>query len=71
VEVLLSEVLLSVDGMSCQHCVQSVKQALRILDGVREVTVDLTAKTVRIQGSALNRAVLAETIAAAGFAVEE
>jgi copper ion binding protein len=33
--------VLKVKGMSCQHCVMSVKKALGQLDGVRNVNVDL------------------------------
>ena len=32
---------IEVKGMSCQHCVNAVTQALSALDGVKNVTVDL------------------------------
>ncbi len=37
-----------VPDVSCQHCVQAITQALRPIDGVREVEVDLATKTVRV-----------------------
>lgn len=36
---------LTVDGMSCQHCVQAVTKAVQALPGVTDVQVDLAAKT--------------------------
>ena len=34
---------LKVSGMTCNHCVHTVKQALENLDGVEEAKVDLGA----------------------------
>lgn len=42
--------LVHIEGMSCQHCVMSVKKGLSSLDGVTEVDVNLEAKTARING---------------------
>ncbi len=30
-----------IKGMSCQHCVKSVKKALEEVNGIRDVSVDL------------------------------
>jgi copper chaperone len=40
--------IIKVDGMSCQHCVMSVTNALKDQDGVSSVAVDLAAKTVTV-----------------------
>lgn len=40
---------LTVEGMSCNHCVNSIKKAVGILDGVDNVNIDLKAKTVTIE----------------------
>ena len=37
-----------VEGMSCQHCVASIKKAVGELKGVDSVAVDLKAKTVTV-----------------------
>jgi copper chaperone len=37
-----------VEGMSCNHCVNSIKKAVGELDGVGTVDVDLTTKKVRV-----------------------
>ena len=42
---------LKVKGMSCQHCVMSVKKALDQLDGVQNVEVDLKKGEVRFDNT--------------------
>jgi Cu2+-exporting ATPase/Cu+-exporting ATPase len=37
----MSSRTLSISGMSCQHCVKRVKEALSALPGVKDVKVDL------------------------------
>ena len=39
---------INVDGMSCGHCVTSVTNEVRKVDGVTGVDVDLAAGTVHI-----------------------
>jgi copper ion binding protein len=39
----------SVGGMSCQHCVDRIKNAVSELNGVNEVEVDLGKKKVRVE----------------------
>ena len=40
--------VLNVEGMSCQHCVNSINKAVGELKGVDKVSVDLKAKTVSV-----------------------
>lgn len=40
------ELVLNVEGMSCQHCVNSIKKAVGAIKGVSNVEVDLDKKTV-------------------------
>lgn len=40
-----------VEGMSCGHCVNHVKNALEDLKGVTNVSVDLDSKTAVIEAS--------------------
>lgn len=35
---------INIEGMSCGHCVKHVEEALREVNGVAEVAVDLKAK---------------------------
>ncbi|MDR1131227.1 MAG: copper ion binding protein [Oscillospiraceae bacterium] len=44
--------MLSVDGMSCDHCVKAITKAVAALPGVADVAVDLKAKTVTVEHDA-------------------
>ena len=41
--------VLKVEGMSCEHCVKAVKNAVGALSGSGSVNVDLKAKTVTVE----------------------
>ena len=45
----MEKTILVVDGMSCEHCVKAVKNAVGTLPGVSGVAVDLKAKTVTVE----------------------
>lgn len=42
--------LLKVVGMDCQHCVETVTEAVAVLPGAGAVKVDLPTGEVRIEG---------------------
>jgi len=42
---------LSIKGMSCQHCVDSVKKALEEIPGISNVSVDLEGAKATFQNS--------------------
>ncbi len=44
----MEKITLNVEGMSCSHCVNAVKNAVAVLDGVSEVEVDLEGKTATV-----------------------
>ncbi len=60
-----------VEGMSCNHCVKAVKNALGELEGVSRVDVDLEAKKVEVEGENLVDEKLKEAIEDAGYDVVE
>lgn len=43
---------LRVEGMSCEHCEQSVESALESVDGVTDTTVDRQAGVATVEGDA-------------------
>ena len=45
----LEKITLNVEGMSCEHCVKSVKGAVGEIDGVSSVEVSLGEKTVTVE----------------------
>ena len=64
---------LKIDGMSCQHCVKTVTEALTELPGVRRAKVNLrkAEAVVRFDASLVTTTDLTEAITAAGFEVFE
>ncbi|WP_254546975.1 heavy-metal-associated domain-containing protein [Halomarina pelagica] len=45
-------VTITVEGMSCSGCEQTVEDALRDVDGVTDVTVDRTTDSATVAGDA-------------------
>ncbi len=43
-----STVIISIDGMTCDHCVKAVTDALKSVEGVREVNVSLEEKKAEV-----------------------
>ena len=49
----------TVEGMSCNHCVKAVTEAVRAVDPAARVDVDLASGTVKVDSSAPRDAVAA------------
>jgi hypothetical protein len=62
-------VTLQVEGMTCQHCVASVKNALQSVDEVEQVVADLGSGIVHVSGGQLRRELLEGAVTRAGFRV--
>lgn len=58
---------LLVEGMSCGHCEKAVKNALKELNGVLKVEVDLSSKKVEIEGEGLNDILIKGAIEDVGY----
>lgn len=65
-------ITLNVEGMSCNHCVNSVKKAVGALDGISGVEVDLKAGkvTVEYDGGKASAAAIKEAIEDQGYDVK-
>jgi hypothetical protein len=61
---------LFISGMTCGHCVESVRSALAHLEGVRSVEVDLKKGTVEVSGDRLDASRLQEQVEASGYTVD-
>ena len=44
----MTQELLKVEGMTCQHCVETITEALGTIIGTNKVAVDLDKKEVQI-----------------------
>lgn len=60
--------IISIEGMSCGHCVKHVKDALEELQDIDTVEVDLENKQAVIEGNASDEAIK-EAIEEAGYDV--
>ncbi len=67
----MTEHILHVEGMSCGHCVETIKNAVGGLEGVQNVSVDMDTKevTVAIEGERTELSAVADTIRVAGFEI--
>ncbi len=65
----LASLVLHVKGMSCQHCVGSVKRSLEAMDAVVEATPDLASGRVRVVGEGFAVPALVRAVEDAGFTV--
>lgn len=60
---------LTIDGMSCEHCVHAVRQALDQVGGVDVETVEIGSATVRYDAAQATRDALVAAIAEEGYQV--
>lgn len=62
-------VVLDLERLQCYGCVQTVKQALQKVPGVREAVIDLDRKTATVEfdGDKTSAEALTKATAAAGF----
>lgn len=57
---------ITVEGMSCEHCEQSVEEALRGVDGAESVEVDRESESATVEGDA-DPAALVAAVNDAGY----
>ena len=63
-------VVISVEGMMCEHCKAHVEKALLGVSGVRSATADLAAKTATVVAKAsVSEEALKAAVVAAGYKV--
>ncbi len=64
---------ITIDGMSCGHCVSSVTSAVSSLPGVADVAVSLDDKNavVTFDEAAVTRSAIADVIGELGFTVKD
>ena len=62
--------VLQIEGMSCAHCVQHVKEALEAVSGVKSAEVSLKDKSAGVEhGDEVSLAALKAAVEEAGFEV--
>jgi len=63
------DLVLKVEGMTCQHCVARVKKTLEGFDAVEEATPSLSSGQVCVRGDHLDAAALVQAVEKAGYKV--
>ena len=59
----------TVTGMSCSHCVASVREEVSELAGVSEVDVDLESGRLTVMGTEVDDDAVRAAVSDAGFAI--
>ena len=59
----------TVRGMTCAHCVMSVREEVEEVPGVTAVDVDLGSGRMTVSGEALDDVAVREAVAGAGYEV--
>jgi len=67
---IMNELILKIEGMTCNHCKMAVEKALKGVPGVDGVQVDLTKKEAVVKG-APDREALVKAVDEAGYKVVE
>jgi copper ion binding protein len=60
---------LSIEGMSCGHCVSHVREALAEIQGLTVIEVDLAEKRAVVEGAAPDEIAMKAAVAEAGYEV--
>lgn len=60
--------IFKVPDITCQHCVKTIEEELKKLDGVKEVRVSLKGKKVEVEGE-VSESVIISSIEKAGYSV--
>jgi copper chaperone len=59
----------TVVGMTCEHCVLSVREEVSEVDGVEAVDVDLASGQLRVRGAEISDVAVSDAVAEAGYEV--
>jgi len=67
----MAEMKVSIDGMSCQHCVMAVKKSVDSLGGVDSSEVEVGSATVKFDDSVLKAEDIEAAIVNAGYKIKK
>jgi copper chaperone len=60
----------SISGMTCQHCVSSVREEVSEVAGIDGIDIDLASGRMTITGNGYDDAAIRAAVAEAGYAAE-
>lgn len=65
----MTDLRIQIDGMTCQHCVMRVKQAIESLPGIQDVTVEIGTVSISFDASVIQQKEIEEAIVTAGYTI--
>jgi copper chaperone len=65
----MTEITVTIEGMSCQHCVMRVKKAIDALPGVNKSDVIIGRAVVSFDESKVNREQIIASVEKAGYKI--
>ena len=65
----MAEKTYTVNGMTCAHCVLSVREEVGEVAGVEALDVDLATGRLAVRGDGIDDGAIAEAVAEAGYEV--
>ena len=65
----MAEKTYTVTGMTCSHCVLSVREEVGDVAGVETLDVDLSTGRLAVRGDGIDDAAIADAVAEAGYEV--
>lgn len=65
----MSEIKLTIEGMSCAHCTGRVKKAIDAVDGVEASTVEIGSALITINDAKTTGKAVRAAVTAAGYKV--
>lgn len=67
----MAETTLKIGGMSCQHCVMTVKKSLDALEGVSSSEVSIGTASVIYDDTVTDRDTVLNAVRKSGYKIEE
>lgn len=65
----MTERTYTVEGMTCQHCVNAVTAEVSAVSGVQDVVVDLGSRSVQVRGEGYADSAVRAAVDEAGYTV--
>lgn len=65
----MAETKLKIEGMSCQHCVMSVKKAVDAVDGVTSSDISVGSAGIVYDEQKTNKDAIADAVKNAGYKI--
>ncbi len=66
----MTNAVIQIEGMSCQHCVMRVKKAIEALQGISELTVEVGQAKVSFDEAKIQKGQIEEAVIKAGYKIK-